>query len=509
MSKYLFYAFPVLVAFLIGESRSDAEDSSRPNIVLIMCDDMGWSDIGCYGGEVETPNLDRMAAEGMRFTQFYNCAKCTTTRASIVTGLHPRRKGGLLTREMVTTGEVLATAGYQTSLSGKWHLGSKADTHPFHRGFQQYYGLLDGCCNFFDPSIPDPAYKGGKVREFGRNDERITEFPKDFYTTDAFTDHAIAQIRTATEKQQPFFAHVCYTAPHYPIHAKPQDIEKYIGRFKMGWEEMRKQRYQRQIAMGLIDAETWSLSTHDSKAYAWEGADHEFEDRRMAVYAAMIDSMDQNIGRLMQTLKDTGVDDNTVVFFLSDNGGCSEEPGGRNPEERNPGPKDDYVAVGPSWGWAQNTPFKRYKTWAHEGGICTPMIARWPVSIQPNVITAQPAHIIDFMATFVDLAETEYPANFGSNDIIPLEGKSIVPILRGEVRKPHDTLAWEYTGNRAVRQGDWKLVWDKTVKEWELYDLGRDRCETVDLASQNPERVKAMSADWFAWAKKTDAPGGK
>ncbi|TWU46938.1 sulfatase-like hydrolase/transferase [Rubripirellula reticaptiva] len=329
MSKYLIYAFSVLVAAVVGESQVDADDAAgRPNIVLIMCDDMGWSDIGCYGGEVETPNLDRMAAEGMRFTQFYNCAKCTTTRASIVTGLHPRRKGGLLTRKMVTTGEVLAAAGYQTSLSGKWHLGSKDDTHPFLRGFGQYYGLLDGCCNFFDPSIPDPEYKGGRVREFGRNDERITEFPSDFYTTDAFTNHAIEQIKTAAGNKQPFFAHVCYTAPHYPIQAKPQDIEKYIGRFKMGWEEMRQQRYERQIEMGLIDPETWSLSQHDSKAYDWKNADHEFEDRRMAVYAAMIDSMDQNIGRLMQTLEETGVDDNTVVFFLSDNGGCSEEPGG-------------------------------------------------------------------------------------------------------------------------------------------------------------------------------------
>ena len=307
------------------------------------------------------------------------------------------------------------------------------------------------------------------------------------------------------QNKQPFFAHVCYTAPHYPIQAKPQDIQKYIGRFGAGWEKMREQRFQRQIEMGLIDPETWKLSEHDSFAYDWDHADQQFEDRRMAVYAAMIDSMDQNIGRLLQTLKDTGVDDNTVVFFLSDNGGCAEEPGGRDPAKRNPGPKDDYVAVGPAWGWAQNSPFKRYKQWVHEGGICTPMIARWPKVIGPNTINKQPAHIIDFMATFVELAQTDYPANFDGHEIIPLEGKSITPILRGEVRQPHDTLAWEWSGNRAIRQGDWKLVWDKRIKKWELYDLKLDRCETTDLAKQAPERVQAMADDWFAWAKKTGA----
>ena len=480
---------------------------SRPNIVLIMCDDMGWSDIGCYGGEVKTPHLDRVAAEGMRFTQFYNCAKCTTTRASIVTGLHPRREGALLRRSMVTTGEVLAAAGYQTSLSGKWHLGRGEDEHPYRRGFQEFYGLLDGCCNFFDPAQPDPPYKGGRVRTFGRNDQPITEFPEDYYTTDAFTDHAIQQIRAAVKADKPFFVHVCYTAPHYPLHAKPEDIRKYVGRFRHGWDELRRQRYARQVEMGLVDPAVWKLSDRDSRAYDWETADHAFEDLRMAVYAAMIDAMDQNIGRLLKTLEETGVDDNTVVFFLSDNGGCSEEPGGRDPAVRNPGPKDDYVAVGPAWGWAQNAPFKRYKSWVHEGGICTPMIARWPKAIEANSITRQPAHIIDFLATFVELAETEYPTTFNGHDIIPLEGRSILPILLGETRRPHPSLAWEWAGNRAIRQGDWKLVWDKQVKVWELYDLSVDRCETDDLAARHPGRVEAMSADWFAWARQTGAPG--
>ncbi len=503
----MIYRFLLSLAVTLLTVATGRAEAARPNILLIMCDDMGWSDIGCYGGEVETPNLNRMAAEGLRFTQFYNCAKCTTTRASIVTGLHPRRKGGLLKTNMVTTGEVLAAAGYQTSLFGKWHLGHGDTTHPFHRGFNEYYGLLDGCCNYFDPSIPDPPYKGGRVRYFGHNDQRITEFPDDFYTTDAFTDHAIKQIQTAAAGDKPFFVHVCYNAPHYPLHAKLEDIKKYIGRFKMGWEKMRKQRYQRQIEMRLIDPAVWKLSDRDSRAYDWETADHDFEDLRMAVYAAMIDAMDRNIGRLLQTLKDVGADDNTVVFFLSDNGGCAEEPGGRDPKQRHPGPKDDYVAVGPAWGWAQNAPFKRYKSWVHEGGICTPMIARWPGVIKPGTLTTQPGHIIDFMATFVELAGTEYPTKFNGEEIIPLEGKSLVPILRGETREPHAMLAWEWSGNRAIRQGDWKLVWDSRIKEWEFYNLKVDRTETNDLAGENPDRVKQMSADWFAWAEKTGAPG--
>ena len=217
-----------------------AWSAERPNIVLIMCDDMGWSDIGCYGGEVQTPNLDRLAAAGMRFTQFYNNAKCTTTRASLVTGLYPRPKGGLLKTNMVTIGEVLQSAGYRTVLCGKWHLGHSKTTHPYHRGFEEYYGLLDGCCNYFDPSRPDPPYKGGRVRYFGHNDERITQFPDDFYTTDAFTEHAIESIRPLAAAGQPFFLHLCYNAPHYPLQARPAEIAKYRGKFLMGWEAMRR-----------------------------------------------------------------------------------------------------------------------------------------------------------------------------------------------------------------------------------------------------------------------------
>ncbi|MCH8217040.1 MAG: arylsulfatase [Planctomycetes bacterium] len=484
--------------------------SDKPNIVLIMCDDMGWSDIGCYGGEVRTPNIDALAQEGARFTQFYNNAKCTTTRASIVTGLYPRRgKGGLLRTNMVTLGEALRRAGYRTALSGKWHLGRGETTHPFKRGFDEYYGLLDGCCNFFNPSQPDPKYKGGRVRTFGRNDEIIKEFPKDYYTTDAFTDHAIACARKFTAEKKPFLLHITYTAPHYPLHAKPEDIQKYIGKFRMGWDKMRKQRYARQVEMGLIDPKVWPISDTDSRAYSWRSADQKFEDLRMAVYAAMIDSMDQNIGRLMKALRDLEVDQNTIVMFLSDNGGCAEEPGGRDPKQRNPGPGDDYVAVGPSWGWAQNAPFRRYKSWVHEGGICTPFIVRWPGHVQAGTIIRQVGHIIDLMPTCLEVAGGKYPKTYKGNRILPVEGRSLVPVLEGKTRPEPDYLAWEWSGNRAYREGQWKVVWDKLVEKWELYDIPVDRTETRNLAGEHPERTEAMAAKWTAWAKRMGHKGIK
>ncbi|MBT3376417.1 MAG: arylsulfatase [Lentisphaerae bacterium] len=481
-----------------------ASAAERPNIVLIMCDDMGFSDIGCYGGEVQTPNLDRLASEGMRFTQFYNNAKCTTTRASLVTGLYPRRsKGGLLRRNMLTLGEALGKAGYRTALSGKWHLGRGATTHPHKRGFQEFYGLLDGCCNFFNPVQPDPPYKGARVRAFGQNDERIESFPADYYTTDAFTDHAIASMRTFAGEGKPFLLHLCYTAPHYPLHAKPEDIAKYVGKYREGWDVLRKERYERQKKMGLLDPEQCRLSGKDSRAYSWKEADHDFEDLRMAVYAAMIDSMDQNIGRLLRALGDLGIADNTVVMFLSDNGGCSEEPGGRNPSKRTPGPGRDYVAVGPAWGWAQNAPFRRYKSWVHEGGISTPFIVRWPGVVKPGAINRDVAHIIDIMPTFLDMAGASYPEVHNGQQVLPVEGRSFLPLLAGKTRPGHERLFWEWSGNRAIREADWKLVWDKTVKAWELYDLSVDRTEVNDLAARHPERVTRLSAAWFSWARDT------
>ena len=403
------WAWAITVVLSAGFSSLGYADV-KPNIVLIMCDDMGWSDIGSYGGEVHTPSLDRLATEGVRFTQFYNCAKCTTTRAALLTGLYPRQnKGPLLSKSMVTLGEALGLAGYQTTLSCKWHLGSTYPRRPVDRGFEEYYGLMDGCCHYFNPAKPDPEFKNHRIRTFGHNEDILTEFPEDFYTTDAFTDHAVQNIHRMAKRDAPFFLHVCYTAPHYPLHAPEEDTERYVGKYSEGWESLRRTRHERQVAMGLIDS-GWKLPSADPEAGSWEEQAHkDWQDRRMAVYAAMIDRMDQGIGRILTAIYQAGVKDHTMVLFLSDNGGCSERYGQDLPENTTGSP-EYYMTCGPGWAFAQNTPFRRYKTWMHEGGISTPLIVRWPKVIQPNSVTHQVGHIIDLMPTFLEAAHAKYPA---------------------------------------------------------------------------------------------------
>lgn len=487
-----------------------AEPSSRPNIILIMADDMGYSDLGCMGGEVATPNLDRLAKEGMLFTQFYNNAKCTTTRASLITGLYPRPSGPLLKPSMQTIPEVLKDRGYYSVLSGKWHLGSQQPHRPNDRGFDNSYGLLDGCCNFFDPAQPDPEYKGGTVRWFGEDGVRIKDFPPDFYTTDAFTDYAIGAIDTAIEKQQPFFLHICYTAPHYPLHALPEDIAKYRGRYQAGWTQLRHERHRRQLELNLISPQ-WDLPQPDKEVKDWASIkDQDYMDHLMATYAAMIDRMDQNIGRLLEKLDASGQRENTVVMFLADNGGCSEQPGGIV-STRTPGVKEFYTACGPGWAYAQNTPFRRFKSYVHEGGISTPLLVRWPAHISPGTRCDAVGHIIDLLPTCLAIADTAPPATKPRSipkeataiPQIPIEGLSLLPLFFGETRIGHETLYWEWSGNRAVRRGDWKLCWDQSIKEWELYNIPKDRTEMHNLAAEHPDRVAELSEAWYTWAKET------
>ena len=534
---------PVLAAALclLGGLSDASAAPARPNVVLILCDDLGFSDLGCYGGEIRTPNLDRLAAEGMRFTQFYNCAVCVTTRAALTTGLHPRQgEAGLLRRNMVTLGEVLREAGYATALVGKWHLGSTTPKRPIDRGFDEYYGLLSGCSNYFNPAKQDPVfYNGGRFRPFAHNEQRISQFPPGYYATDAFTDHAVDTIRRFVKEGKPFFLHLCYTAPHFPLQARAEDIARYRGKYADGYLALRERRHERQIELGLLEPK-WKLSPVDHKTGSfrydydvtpWEEVkDTAREQRRMEVYAAMLDRMDQGIGRLLGALEGAGVAENTVVFFLSDNGGCASWPRDETGfEEYNRGvPVGDprgYEFVGPGWGWAQNAPFRRHKVWTYEGGIATPFIVRWPGVVQPGAITHQVGHVIDFMPTLIELADGTYPETSGrgvrlgqetghnqrgsghnqaGEAILPLEGKSLVPILQGAKRRPHETLCWALYGNRAIRQGDWKLVWGASDKRWELYDLAADRTETNDLAAKNPERVEAMAAEWQRWATKCE-----
>ena len=509
--------------------------AERPHVVLIVADDLGYSDLGCYGGEIRTPNLDRLAAEGLRFSQFYNAAVCVTTRAALYTGLYPRLgTGSLLRPDMHTIGERLRAAGYRTAMTGKWHLGHQPEKQPIARGFDEYYGLLSGCSSFFDPAKPDPDfYNGGLVRPFAHNDQPVTEFPDDYYATDAFTDHAIETIErfveAAKDDEKPFFLNLNYTAPHFPLHALPEDIERYRGTYSGGYEALRNARYERLIELGLLDRATTPLSEVDPKAgdfrydyevVPWEKLDPETrarEEARMEVYAAMVDRMDQGIGRLLDTLEKTGIADHTIVFFLSDNGGCASWP---KPEREagfvdyNEGiPVGDprgYEFVGKAWGWAQNAPFRKHKVWAYEGGTRTPLIVRWPEKIEAGSITHQPGHVVDFMPTLLELAGGDYPDTRNEEPVTAaMEGESLVPILEGRTWKSPRTFGWSYQGSHAWREGDWKLVWNPSPpaseRRWELYDLSRDGSETIDLVREHPERAKAMKERWNEWAYRVGA----
>lgn len=510
----------------------------RPNVVLILADDLGFSDLACYGGEIDTPNLDRLAHEGMRFTQFYNGGVCRTTRASLLTGVHPRRRNRarLLHPDMVTIAEVLKAAGYQTSLTGKWHFPQQDVGFPVYRptdrGFDEYFGIANGCCNFFDPAKAFPDYdKGVPPRPFLHNEQEVTEFPENFYATDAFTDHAIEQIEKfspqAKSGDAPFFVHLCYTAPHYPLHAKAGDIEKYSGRYDDGYFVLRERRHRRLIDLGLIDEST-KLSTDDPQLgefrydYAmtnWEEVeDREREIQRMEVYAAMVDSMDQGIGRVMAALEASGVAENTLVMFLSDNGGCASHVGYDDPEvqriyreynDGEAGSVDTFEYVGPGWGWAQNSPFRRYKVWTYEGGIATPMIAHWPGQVEAGSITSAISHVVDFMPTLMELGDAKYPLQRDGVEVLLPEGESFLRVLTGEDDSAAEkvrTICWGLYGNRAVRQGKWKMVWGTTARKWELYNLKVDRTETTNLIGRHPNQARRMEQAWLRWAKRTGYP---
>ncbi|MDE2697803.1 MAG: arylsulfatase [Gemmatimonadota bacterium] len=524
----------------MNSSRS-TENSAKPNILLIMVDDMGFSDLGCYGGEIRTPNLDRLASNGLRFTQFYNNALCAPTRASLLTGLYSQQvsRGG--PKSCVTIAEVLKAAGYRTLMAGKWHLSELFAGLPVERGFDRYYGLVDGCCNFFNPGLQRPGEErpGEKFPDdnpaFAIDDRVIQPYTpedKDFYTTDAFTDYALGYLDEYGREDRPFFLYVAYTAPHYPLHAWPRDIAKYKGKYKVGWDRLREQRLERMVEMGLID-ERWALSARDPDSLSWEEIeDRDAWDLKMAVYAAMIDRVDQNVGRLQAKLRELGIEENTLVLFLSDNGASDEDR--TSTPDIPPGPAASYRTVDLPWANLSNTPFRKFKRWNHEGGISTPFIAHWPRVIQNGgEITHQIGHLIDVMATCTDIAGAEYPSSH--KGVLPLEGKSLLPIFRGEQREGHRALYWnQYSETalwRAVRMGKWKLVspdywrdynpWrtDRGARSeqkarpdpnslWELYDMEVDRTEVNDLADQYPDLVKEMAEMYDVWERHVRGDSG-
>ena len=496
----------VLLCFVICQRNiptAKAESSDRPNIVLIMADDMGFSDPGCYGGEIHTPNLDRLARHGMRFTQFYNCAVCSPTRAALFSGLHPRQ-GDVISENMITVAQLLRQAGYRTSISGKWNVSCTASSFPLDRGFEEYYGFGDMPSNYFNPVLRDLKF-GGFRQPIMDNREPVTEFPEDYYVTDAVNDHAVKMIKRFSKSKDPFFVFVGHLAPHSPLQAKPEDIERYRGKFAEGWDSLRKKRHQRQIEMGLVDPK-WQLPEQDPDVSPWAQEEHkEWQDLRMAVYAAMVDRMDQGIGRILQTLRDCEVDQNTIVLFLSDNGGTHEEMRWDQPEIT-PGGIDTYCFCGPGWAFLQNTPFRRFKMFVHEGGIATPLIVRWPGMTEGGSITHHVGHVIDILPTLAEIAGTTYPDSWQGKPLVPLEGRSLVPLLQGKTCRDHEYLYWygPHTNAAAVRHREWKLVSEGAGKAWELYDMASDRTETNNLADQLPERTGRLAEAWFAWASRME-----
>ena len=546
----------LLTGMLGSVSCSESLDTSvRPNIILIMADDMGYSDIGYYGGEIKTPNLDKLAYNGLRFTQFYNTSRCCPTRASLLTGLYPHQAGighmtdaghdleaykGDLSNQAVTIAEVLKLNGYATYMTGKWHVTPFTDPDgpkhnwPRQRGFDRFFGTIIGAGSFYDPNTLT---------------EENTQIPpgEDFYYTDAISNRAVDYIQQH-DQEDPYFLYVAYTAAHWPMHALPEDITKYEGVYNRGWDVIRQERYDRMIKMGLIKKD-WAMSGRDPDSHPWtEEEMKKWRIRCMEVYAAMVDNMDQGIGRIVHALEQKGELDNTLIFYLQDNGAC-EEPIGieevfdserheklerkpMRPDELQlrmfpeytrdgkplrmgigvmPGPADTYIAYGLPWANASNTPFRLYKHWVHEGGISTPLIVHWPKGIEStNELRDQPGHLIDIMATCVDAAEAQYPEEYQGHEIIPMEGRSLLPAF-ANLPIDREALFWEHEGNRAIRMGKWKLVaraWTDSecgrsgLNKWELYDLDADRTELNNLASQYPDRVKAMSASWVEWAQR-------
>ncbi|VGO14119.1 Arylsulfatase [Pontiella desulfatans] len=474
-----------IIGLLVGLACS-VGGAERPNILLMMVDDLGFADFGCYGSEIETPRIDKLAAEGLRFSQFYNTAKCHSSRVCLLSGLYCNQAGNTKLNRATTIAEVLGKAGYFTSMAGKWHL----DKQPTDFGFQRYWGHLSGATDFF---VGDNTFRlnGGEWNEFG----------DDFYTTDANVDWTMKFLDEALETGKPFFHYIAFNAPHYPLQAPKEDIRKYLGRYDAGWGAIRKARFEKQKQLGIFPQDM-KLPPLPEHVPGWESMtvhQREFERFRMAIFAAMVDRIDQNIGRLVDYLEKKGQLENTLIMLCSDNGAC--------PFERSknidipPWEGKSYYLYDASWATVGNTPLKHYKQTQHEGGISSPLIVHWPGNLKnTGGWVRSPGHLVDFMATCIDVGGAQYPTAI---NIEPLQGKSLVPLFRGIDQPRHDEIYFEFSGCRALRMGDWKLV-SFYKSKWELYNLAEDRCEQTDLAGTYPERVAAMSARWHELASGTD-----
>jgi arylsulfatase len=518
----------------------------RPNIMVILADDLGWSDIGAYGAEIRTPHLDRLAGNGLRFTHMYNTARCCPSRASLLTGLYPHQAGighmvvnmgipeyqGYLNKRCVTMAEVLKNAGYRTLMAGKWHVGGEQANIPDNwypdmpgyptpcgRGFDRFYGILSGGGSYYNPNL------------LMDDRTRIMVDTPDYHLTDAISSKASQFVEEASFRPEPFLLYLAYTAPHWPLHAWPEDIERYRGIYRDGWDKHRSDRYERQKSLGLIDP-GWDISPREAAVPAWEDTEYQdWRDLQMSVYAAQIEQMDRGIGKVIDTLKECGEWENTLILFMSDNGGCAEflQEDSNNPDPSKydhptvdgrevrignspkiaPGPPDTFASVDIAWANLSNTPFRLFKRYTHEGGISTPLIASWPKEITNAGIIDEAAHFIDILPTLLEVSGASYPKTFKGNDIRPLEGESFAPVFHGKKWRRQAPICWEHEGSRAIRIGEWKLVSetaDPTGPEsravWELYHMKEDRTELNDRSASETGRCSRMIRLYNEWAQR-------
>jgi arylsulfatase A-like enzyme len=471
-----------------GSSLQNAPASEHPNIVVIMADDMGFSDLGCYGSEIETPHLDALARGGLRFSQFYNTAKCHSSRVSLLTGQYCITAGNTAMSHAVTSAEVLGKGGYFTAMTGKWHLKHE----PTDFGFDRYFGHLSGACNFF---------KGDKT--FRLNGEAWRVPDSGFYTTVANIDFALKFLKDARESGKPWYLYVAFNAPHAPLHALPDDYAKYKGRYDPGWDVMRAARVANQKKIGLLSKDL-KPSRRPEHLPAWETMEHwrrKYEANRMTTLAAMINRVDQEVGRLVADLRANGEFDNTLILFVSDNGAC---PYDRRKPLLDVEPINGDIALADStgWAWARNTPFRYYKQNQFEGGIATPAIVHWPAGLKtdPGGIVHEPAHLIDVMPTLAEITQCEIPQSWPERELRPVSGVSLKPILDGGSLGKRPPIHLLFSNDRGLRDGDWKAV-SFRGEAWELYNVAGDRTELNDLADAEPERLQKMVDTWTEMTK--------
>jgi arylsulfatase A-like enzyme len=513
------YTVCLVLCLLLGNMITFAQaPKAKPNIVIILADDMGFSDLGSFGSEINTPNIDRLAAQGLKMTQFYNAGRCCPSRTALLTGLYPHQAGvgdmvkdlghpayqGYLNDHCATIAELLKEeAGYTTIVSGKWHVGLVPSALAYNRGFDKSFTMLNNGSSYFNSK---PLYNDGSKITFMLGNKEIVRNDTSEYLTQAITDFAIKSLDEIKSQKNPFFLYVAYNAPHWPIQALPQDIARYKGKYLIGWDKLRKQRYEKLLASGIIKKD-WKLSDRNAKVPDWDTLtpkEKDMWDTRMAIYAAMIDRMDIGVGEILAKLKQMGKDKNTIILFASDNGGSADEVKSLSTviqKNGTPGSVESIDSYEIPWANVSNTPFKLFKRNTHEGGIATPFIAYFPGVIKAGSTSTEPAHFIDIMPTCLSFAGVKYPTEFKNKKLTPVEGISLINIFKNQPYQGHRAIFWEHEGSRAVREGKWKLVAEKG-DAWELYDLEKDRSETHNLAAIYPEKVKELKKKHQAWSDK-------